>query len=145
MKRVETTIIKEIDRKYLDETNIISFVEFLFNKMSIDQNLELNLLFSDDEKIKSLNKQFKNKDESTDILSFYGYDGNIMGDIIISIETMEKDAKNSSREVFEYLLFLIAHGFLHLMGYTHETEKKYEEMINLQNKLVKEWKDEKGS
>ncbi len=139
---MKTTIIKEIYRTYLDEDYILMFIEFLFDKMSINKNLELNILFSNDEKIKNLNKRFKNKNESTDILSFYGYDGGILGDIIISIETAENDAKKNNKGIFDYILFLIAHGFLHLAGYTHETKNKYEEMMQLQNKLVKGWKNE---
>ena len=138
---MKTTIIEDIKRDYIKETHILNFVEFLFERMSIDKELELNILFSDDERIKNLNREFKNKDDATDILSFYGYDGDILGDIIISIETMEKEAKQENKDILDYALFLIAHGFLHLTGYTHETMEKYNEMIELQNRLIKEWKN----
>jgi len=138
---VKTTLIKDINKDYIKEDDILNFIEFLFEKMSVDKEMELNILFSDDERIKTLNKRFKDKDEATDILSFYGYDGNILGDIIISVETMEKEANQENKDIIDHTLFLIAHGFLHLVGYTHETMEKYDEMIELQNRLIKEWKN----
>ncbi len=143
MKKLQTTLIKETDRDYLKEKDILDFIEFMFEKMSISKELEFNILFSNNERIKELNRQFKGKDEPTDILSFYGYSHEIFGDIIISVETMESDAKNSNKDIFDYTLFLIAHGFLHLSGYTHETLEKYDKMIELQNRLLGEWKNEK--
>ena len=101
--------------------------------------MELNLLFGDDDRICELNKAFRGKNEPTDILSFYGYEGNILGDIAISVDTLKKEALEKKIDIEEYTLFLIAHGFLHLLGYTHETMEKYNEMINMQNKLVKEF------
>ena len=139
---MQTTIIKEIEREYLDDNKILDFVEFLFDKTQKDNSLELNIVFCDDDRIKSLNSKFRHKDLPTNILSFYGYDGDILGDIIISIETLEKEAEKNNKDIFDYLLFLLAHGFLHLLGYTHETMDKYNIMVDLQNKFVKEWKNE---
>ncbi len=135
------SILKDVDRGYLQQERILGFVEFLFKKFRINNDLEFNILFSDDNRIAQLNRQFKDKDEPTDILSFYGYDGDILGDVIISVETVEKEADD--RDIDDYVLFLIAHGFLHLLGYTHETLEKYDDMIYKQNKLIEEWKNEK--
>ena len=135
------SILKDVDREYLQQERILGFVEFLFKKFRINNDLEFNILFSDDNRIAQLNRQFKDKDEPTDILSFYGYDGDILGDVIISVETVEKEADD--RDIDDYVLFLIAHGFLHLLGYTHETLEKYDDMIYKQNKLIEEWKNEK--
>ncbi len=143
MKKIRTTVIQEVNREYIKEKDILSFIEFLFDRINGNKYMEFNILFSDDKRIMQLNKQFKNKNEPTDILSFYGYDGDVLGDIIISVETMEKDAQEDRRDIVDYMLFLIAHGFLHLNGYTHETMEKYDEMIALQNTLVEEWKNEK--
>ncbi len=135
------SILKDVDREYLQQERILGFVEFLFKKFGVNNDLEFNILFSDDNRIAQLNRQFKDKDEPTDILSFYGYDGDILGDVIISVETVEKEADD--RNIDDYVLFLIAHGFLHLLGYTHETLEKYDDMIYKQNKLIEEWKNEK--
>ncbi len=139
---MQTTIIKEIERDYLDNDKILNFIEFLFDRTKKDKSLELNIVFCDDNRIQSLNSEFRHKDAPTNILSFYGYDGDILGDIIISIETLEKEAKADNKNIFDYLLFLLAHGFLHLLGYTHETMEKYNIMIEEQNKFVREWKNE---
>ncbi len=139
---MQTTIINDLERDYIDNDKLLGFIEFMFERMNIDKELELNILLSDDKKITQLNKQFKGKDEPTNILSFYGYDGEIFGDIIISIDTLEREAKEQEKDVFDYLLFLLSHGFLHLAGYTHETMEKYNDMIDEQNDLIKEWKHE---
>jgi probable rRNA maturation factor len=143
MKKLQTTIINDIDREYIDQEKLMDFIGFLFTAMDVDKELEFNILFSNDEKIRSLNNQFRGKNEFTNILSFYGYDGDIFGDIIISVDTVEREAQEKGEDVFLYTLFLIAHGFLHLLGYTHETMEKYTYMIDKQNQLIKEWTDER--
>lgn len=139
---MQTTIIKDVDRDYLKNERILEFVAFLFKKFNVDCEAELNILFSDNKRITVLNKQFRGKDRPTDILSFYGYDGDVLGDIVISVETMEKEAKENNKALFFYTLFLLSHGFLHLLGYTHETVEKYNSMIEMQNNLIKEWQNE---
>ncbi len=136
---MQTTIINDTGRDYIDSNRLLDFIEFLFEATKTDKELELNILFSDDMSIANLNKQFRHKDEPTNILSFYGYEGDILGDIIISVETMEKEANDKNEDIFSYMLFLIAHGFLHLTGYTHETMEKYDKMVELQNNLIEGW------
>ncbi len=138
--------ITVINRKNLPHSKTVeNFVAFLTEQFDIDEDKEINVLLTDDQEIKLLNKQFKQKDSPTNVLSFYGYDDNgILGDIAISIETVEKEAKEQARDFLSYLLFIVAHGFLHLLGYTHETMEKFEEMMTVQNKLVKEYLNSKG-
>ncbi len=131
------TIINKIE---FDNIEIVErFISFLMEKFSIDKNKELNIVFTNDEEIQTLNRDFRQKDAPTNVLSFYGYDGDILGDIVISMETLKKEAQEQNRDFLEYLLFIIAHGFLHLLGYTHETMEKFNDMIALQNDLVKEF------
>ncbi len=131
------TIINKIDFK---NTEIIKdFVQFLMNKFFINEEEELNIVFTTDNDIQKLNKEFRHKDSPTNILSFYGYDGNILGDIVISIETLKEEARKQNLDMLEYTLFIVAHGFLHLLGYTHETMEKFNNMMLIQKDLVKEF------
>lgn len=101
---------------------------------------EISLSFVDDKTIQQLNKQYRNKDKPTDVLSFSlreGEFGNInpdvLGDIVISIETAASDASKNSLSLKQEIDFLIIHGLLHLLGYNHENTTK-EETKKMQNK-----------
>lgn len=94
---------------------------------------EISLSFVDDENIKQLNKQYMGRDKATNVISFSlreGEYGNInpqiLGDIIISIETAQRDAIKENLTVTQGLEFLIIHGILHLLGYNHENTTKKE-------------------
>ena len=94
---------------------------------------EISLNFVDDIKIKQLNKQYLGKDKATNVLSFslredeYGdINPQILGDIVISVETAQKDAAYGNFTVDQEIDFLIIHGLLHLLGYNHENTTKKE-------------------
>lgn len=94
---------------------------------------EISLSFVDDENIKQLNKQYLGRDKATNVISFSLQEGEysdinpqIMGDIIISVETAQRDAIKGNLTVTQELEFLIIHGILHLLGYNHENTTKKE-------------------
>jgi probable rRNA maturation factor len=94
---------------------------------------EISINFVDDEKIKQLNKQYLGKDKATNVLSFslqeneYGnINPQVLGDIVISVETAQKDAVYGNLTVDQEIDFLIIHGLLHLLGYDHENTTKKE-------------------
>jgi probable rRNA maturation factor len=94
---------------------------------------ELSLTFVDDESIQQLNRQFLDRDRSTNVLSFSlqeGQYGNInpdvLGDIIISVDTAMRDSRKENLTLDEEIDFLIIHGLLHLLGYNHEHTSKEE-------------------
>jgi len=98
---------------------------------------EISLSFVDDEKIKQLNKQYLGKDKATNVLSFSLLEGEygninpqILGDIIVSVETAQRDALYGKFTIDQEIDFLIIHGILHLLGYNHEntTEKETKKM-----------------
>jgi probable rRNA maturation factor len=108
---------------------------------------EISINFVDDAKIKQLNKQYLGKDKATNVLSFslredeYGnINPQVLGDIIISVETAQKDAVYGNLTVDQEIDFLIIHGLLHLLGYDHENtttketskmRKKERELFNI--------------
>ncbi|WP_051904308.1 rRNA maturation RNase YbeY [Hippea jasoniae] len=132
------TVISRFDN--FEYTRLVEqFGNFLYKKLDIPIEKEVNIVLCDDKEIEKLNREFKNRQGPTDVLSFYGYDEPILGDIVISIETVEKDAKENNKDFLKHLLFIIAHGFLHLLGYTHETTEKFNDMIKIQNQLIEEY------
>jgi len=83
-----------------------------------DLDGELSLAFVDDAAIQALNKQYRNKDKPTNVLSF-PMEGRMLGDIVLARETIEKEANDQGKEFTHHLTHLIIHGFLHLLGYDH--------------------------
>ena len=98
---------------------------------NFDSPAEVSVLFVDNERIHQLNKLYRNKDKSTDVLSFplgengvYDIDNEtgayLLGDVVISIETALKQAKIYDHSLEREVGFLTVHSMLHLLGYDHE-------------------------
>ena len=87
----------------------------------------IGLLLVDDNEIQKLNNAYLNRNKPTNVLSFAMTEGEfgninpqILGDIVISVETASRDAVISHIDLMDELEFLIIHGLLHLLGYDHE-------------------------
>jgi probable rRNA maturation factor len=94
-------------------------------------NKELCISFVDDNTIKQLNNNYLQRDNSTNVLSFSLQEGeygninpNVLGDIVISAETAQRDAAIGDLSLSEEIDFLIIHGLLHLLGLNHENTTK---------------------
>jgi len=84
---------------------------------------EVALVLTGDRAIRPLNARYRHKDKATDVLSFPGPGGEQgLGDILISVETAERNAKSLGRTLPQELDVLALHGFLHVLGYDHETD-----------------------
>jgi probable rRNA maturation factor len=98
--------------------------------------VELSIALVSDTQIKRLNKLYRNKDKPTDVLSFpigeRVEDWLILGDIVISVDTAKRQAKELGHSLEEELKRLLVHGLVHLLGYDHELggeeEKKFFEL-----------------
>lgn len=94
------------------------------------------VLFADDEKLKTLNKTWRNIDKPTNVLSFPHENEQILGDIAISLETLQKEAIEQSKNLQDHFTHLLIHGILHLLGYDHIEEKDAKEMESLEIELL---------
>ena len=109
----------------------------------IKKNVSLTILLSNNKNIKKLNKKFRNKNKSTDVLSFPSEKKiNIkkspyIGDIVISYEFMNKPKVLSSLEFKSKVTKIFIHGFLHLLGYDHIRLKDFKEMLIEEEKIYK--------
>ena len=105
------------------------------------KNWELSVLFCNNRFIKTLNARYRNKDEPTDVLSFpigeAGPDGRFLaGDIVISLDALEENARFFKVSQDEELRRLLVHGILHLSGEEHSTNGAKEPMIKTQEKIL---------
>ena len=100
-----------------------------------DKNIFLTLMLSNNQRIKKLNKQFRNKTSATDILSFpyqkkIKIENNLyLGDIIISYNFMDNPKKQSTYIFKKKVIKTFIHGFLHLLGFNHVRLKDYKKML----------------
>ena len=84
---------------------------------------EVAVVFAGDRTLRRLNARYRGQDKATDVLSFPGEGGEAgLGDIVISVETATRNARGHSRSVHQELDVLALHGFLHVLGYDHETD-----------------------
>jgi probable rRNA maturation factor len=149
----------EID--FLDETNdvpseqineIEKILNFAAAKLAIEDGSEVSVTFVSNERIREINREYRNKDAVTDVISFaleelgegevemVGADlPRILGDIIISISKAKEQAEEYGHSFMREFGFLAVHGFLHLLGYDHMTEEDEREMFTLQKDILDEY------
>ena len=94
---------------------------------------ELSIALVSDADIQTLNRDYRNKDKPTNVLSFPD-DGPapLLGDIVLALETITREATEKSISFEHHVTHLIIHGFLHLQGYDHQTEETAAEMESLE-------------
>jgi len=130
-------------KKIKNEDNYFnSLVRFFPKKYRfIKKKISLTILLSNNKNIKKLNKKFRNKNKSTDILSFPSEKKlNIkntpyIGDIVISYEFMNKPKILNTLEFKNKVTKIFIHGFLHLLGYDHIKLKDFKKMIAEEKKI----------
>jgi probable rRNA maturation factor len=83
---------------------------------------EVSIAFVDDEAMTSLNRKFRRKNKTTDVLTFPGED-RFLGDIVISIDQARRQAADEKHSIATEVRYLILHGILHALGHDHETDK----------------------
>ena len=121
------------------EDRIIEVLEETARVHEVDDLAEVSLMFTDDETIHEMNREYRGIDRPTDVLSFAleegeeeeiygGPEENLLGDIIISVETATRQAKEYGHSVEREMAFLALHGMLHLLGYDHMEEEERQEM-----------------
>ncbi len=108
------------------------------------KDCEISLLLVDDKQIRDINQRYLNRDRSTNVISFAMTEGafrdihpEILGDIILSVETAARDALATRLDFMDEVEFLIIHGLLHLLGFNHENgdESEARRMKNREREL----------
>ena len=116
------------------------------------EDFDISILLTTNATLRTYNREFRKKDMPTDILSFpyhtdlvAGKRINVkipedknLGDIIISLEYVQKKAPEWGRSFEEHLKVLIAHGITHLLNYDHMTDQTFKVMSKVETKLLKE-------
>jgi probable rRNA maturation factor len=109
---------------------------------------ELSILLTDDAYIRTLNREHRGKDRPTDVLAFpqegeagetpeLAAPGQLLGDVVISLDTAERQARSRRRALLDEVSFLLAHGILHLVGYDHQDDAEEARMNAMTQQLMR--------
>lgn len=127
----------EIEKLYKKDMHFI--VTAILVKLHLPDATEISLLFTDDVTMRSYNRQYRNLDKTTDVLSFpqgFDADNKILGDVLISVDTALRQAKMHDISVESEIERLLVHGILHLLGYDHKKKKERKIMREQENYLI---------
>ena len=133
----DISIGSDLKEKLQSITSLIFSDEGLFDK-------EINLRIVNDKEMQKLNHQFRNKNDTTNVLSFRSDDISTkltknIGDIAISSEYVEREAKDEEKTFEDHMIHMLAHGVYHILGYDHENDEMAVIMenkeINILNKM----------
>ena len=102
-------------------------------------------MLTDDESITILNEEYRGIEAPTDVLSFSQHEGedefsaeeNLLGDVVVSVETARRQAKEQGRDLDSEIDVLLVHGLLHLLGYDHAQPEEAEKMFARQAELLR--------
>ncbi len=137
---------KELDSYFKD---IKKYYKKTLEVLKIEDDLDLSLIIVGKTKIRSINRNYRNKDAITDVISFANIDSDDydylcedvnLGDIFINVDRVKSQAKKYGHSIKREFVFLFIHGFLHLLGYDHMEKEDEELMFVLQDKIIGELK-----
>lgn len=132
------------------EDVFIDLASYTFSLLKIKDHYSLEVDFVNQEEIHRINKEYRNIDRPTDVISFAFLDkvegevsiqGDVLqmlGEIIISIDQAKMQAEEYGHSLHREICFLFVHGLLHLLGYDHQNKEQEEEMFGLQDQILLE-------
>ncbi|MGE6259051.1 rRNA maturation RNase YbeY [Heyndrickxia sporothermodurans] len=143
----ETKEVTESDIELIEK-----LLNFSLGQLGIEDECEVSVTFVTNERIQEINREYRDKDQPTDVISFameeLGEDEveitnanmpRILGDIIISVPKTKEQAIEYGHSFRRELGFLAVHSLLHLLGYDHMTEEDEKEMFGLQKDILDEF------
>lgn len=134
------------------ETFIRTYVSATLNYPKIEivmpKHIEVSIVLTNDQEIQMLNREYRGKDKPTNVLSFPQetdlsaiknlHTCVLLGDIVLSIETIQMEAEQQQKLMHHHLAHLIVHSVLHLIGYDHETAREADEMEFLEVEILQQ-------
>jgi probable rRNA maturation factor len=150
---LEIDIFDEVDELSEQElSEIEKLLHFAAQKENVDDGSEVSVTFVSNERIHEINREYRKIDRPTDVISFAleeegegeikvtgAHIPRVLGDIIISTSKAKEQAGEYDHSFMRELGFLAVHGFLHLLGYDHETEEDEKAMFSRQREILNEY------
>lgn len=128
----------------LPEQRILQAVNWLLREHKIERGAGLSVVFTDDEHIRQLNREFRGIDAPTDVLSFSADlppvidadEAPYLGDLILALPYIERQAQAEQHPLGDELILAAVHGTLHLLGYDHDTPEHQAAMWQIQSRAL---------
>ena len=135
----------------IDTSELDRVIQFACKHLKINNPL-LNIVIVDNEKIREINRDYRNKDAVTDVISFAFEEVNdvayedvrFLGEIYISYERCKEQAADFGHSVRREFCYLAVHGLLHLLGYDHMNEEDKKVMRALEEEILNEYDITRG-
>lgn len=146
---LEIYINNQQDKFIVADETIIDTVRKIYRAAELKDHGELSVTFMSDDGIAELNSTYRKKEGPTDVLTFPQEEGMefpspedenyppLIGDIIISLDTADKQAKEMGHSLEKEIAALLVHGILHLYGYNHEDDEEADVMENKEKEILK--------
>lgn len=141
---------KDINLNLMEDT-----FKAVYNHLKVPickRNIEVSITLSDDKNIRVLNKEYRHKDKSTNVLTFSLYNNKkdifrdmeilpvmCLGDMVFSYETIEKEAEEQNKTFKNHFTHMLIHSYLHLFAYDHIKVKERKEMESIEIEILKKF------
>lgn len=141
---------KDINLNLMEDT-----FKAVYNHLKVPickRNIEVSITLSDDKNIRVLNKEYRHKDKSTNVLTFSLYNNKkdifrdmetlpvmCLGDMVFSYETIEKEAEEQNKTFKNHFTHMLIHSYLHLFAYDHIKVKERKEMEGIEIEILKKF------
>lgn len=153
MNKLMIDLVDETEKLSKEEMEEVEkLLNFAAQKEVVEDNSEVSVTFVTNERIHEINREYREKDAPTDVISFAMEElgegeieligaelPRVLGDIIISIPKAEEQAKEYGHSFIRELGFLSVHGFLHLLGYDHMEKDEEEKMFSRQKEILDDY------
>lgn len=119
--------------------------------LALDKSYYVNVCLGNDAEVQRLNREFRGMDRPTNVLSFASIDDDEfwdmldksadmeLGDIILAFETLQREAAEKHITVYAHYCHLLVHGFLHILGFDHQTDEEADEMESLETEILEQF------
>lgn len=135
MSLVEVAVIKKVKAPF-SPAWIRKIITASLKGAKCRKKAEISVTLAGDAEVRRLNKKYRKKDKTTDVLSFEGGMGDL-GDIVISVPQAMRQAKENNKPPRREMAMLLVHGTLHLLEYDHIRPKDAKVMLPLQERILK--------
>lgn len=142
---MEILINNNQDEVRLNQNPFQDLAKFIIKKEKIPDDIEISIAFISTVEMSRLNKKYRKQKGPTDVLSFKYTDnkklqpGELIGEVVICPAVAENQAKENGIDLMNEIKLLLTHGILHLLGYSHNTEKNKEKMNKLEQETIAEF------
>ncbi|MCD6472695.1 rRNA maturation RNase YbeY [Candidatus Aerophobetes bacterium] len=143
MKKVKSRVqVRNCQKKWVNTDFLRKVALHTLKKELIKANKQISIALVDNKKIVELNREFRGISKVTDVLAFslggeFVSTENLLGEVVISVEAAEEQARERKHSLREELALLVAHGVLHLLGYSDKEETEREIMQNKEKIILK--------